>query len=56
MWTSVSPCSTANPTETVVELTTAPNANGATHWGQQAFFLDPPLKAGAYTCPLRSST
>lgn len=36
--------SQANPNETKVELTTAPDANGATHWGQQAFFLSPTLK------------
>ena len=28
-----------------MELTTAPDANGATHWGQQAFFLSPTVKA-----------
>jgi protein arginine N-methyltransferase 1 len=38
--------SAANPNETNVELTTAPDANGATHWGQQAFFLSSPVKAG----------
>ena len=37
--------SPANPNETDVELTTAPDANGATHWGQQAFYLDPTLSA-----------
>ena len=37
--------SSANPNETDVELTTAPDANGATHWGQQAFYLDPTLSA-----------
>ena len=37
--------SNANPAETKVELTTAPDANGATHWGQQAFFLSPTVKA-----------
>ena len=37
--------SAANPTETKVELTTAPDANGATHWGQQAFFLSPTINA-----------
>ena len=31
--------------ETNVELTTAPDANGATHWGQQAFYLQPTLSA-----------
>ena len=37
--------SDANPNETNVELTTAPDANGATHWGQQAFYLQPTLSA-----------
>ena len=37
--------SSANPNETDVELTTAPDANGATHWGQQVFYLDPTLSA-----------
>jgi protein arginine N-methyltransferase 1 len=37
--------SVANPNETNVELTTAPDANGATHWGQQAFYLQPTLSA-----------
>jgi protein arginine N-methyltransferase 1 len=34
-----------NPCENVVELTTAPDANGATHWGQQAFYLFPEMFA-----------
>ena len=34
-----------NPNETDVELTTAPDANGATHWGQQAFYLSPGISA-----------
>lgn len=33
-----------NPCETEVELTTAPDANGATHWGQQAFYLERGIK------------
>jgi type I protein arginine methyltransferase len=32
-----------NPAENVVELTTAPNANGSTHWGQQAFYVQPEI-------------
>ena len=32
-----------NPAENVVPLTTAPNANGATHWGQQAFYVHPEI-------------
>ena len=35
----------ANPNETDVELTTAPDANGATHWGQQAFYVHPSISA-----------
>ena len=27
-----------------MELTTAPDANGATHWGQQAFYLERGIK------------
>ena len=38
-------CSQENPNETDVELTTAPDANGATHWGQQAFYLSPGISA-----------
>ena len=37
--------SEANPCENVVDLTTAPDANGATHWGQQAFYLSPGISA-----------
>ena len=36
--------SEANPCENVVELTTAPDANGATHWGQQAFYIHPEIR------------
>ncbi len=35
--------STENPTDAKVELTTAPDATGATHWGQTVFLLNPPL-------------
>ena len=35
--------SSENPCENVVELTTAPDANGATHWGQQAFYMYPEI-------------
>lgn len=34
-----------NPAEQEVELTTAPDEHGATHWGQQAFYLHPPQRA-----------
>jgi protein arginine N-methyltransferase 1 len=34
-----------NPCENIVELTTAPDANGATHWGQQAFYMYPEISA-----------
>ena len=37
--------SDANPCENVVDLTTAPDAKGATHWGQQAFYLSPGISA-----------
>lgn len=30
-----------------VLLTTAPDATGATHWGQQMFFLDPSVSCAA---------
>ncbi|KAK3244973.1 class I-like SAM-binding methyltransferase super protein, partial [Cymbomonas tetramitiformis] len=30
-----------NPADSVVQLTTAPDSQGATHWGQQGFFLHP---------------
>jgi len=39
--------STANPVAKIVELTTAPDATGATHWGQTEFPLVPPLHASA---------
>jgi protein arginine N-methyltransferase 1 len=34
--------SEASPAETRVELDTSPDEQGATHWGQQAFYLHPP--------------
>ena len=34
-----------NPCENPVRLTTAPDANGATHWGQQAFYMWPEMYA-----------
>ena len=36
-----------NPADETVLLTTAPDATGATHWGQQTFFLSPAIEAGA---------
>ncbi|XP_052158436.1 protein arginine N-methyltransferase PRMT10 [Oryza glaberrima] len=33
-----------NPATQEVELSTAPDVNGGTHWGQQVFLLTPPLK------------
>ncbi|XP_062228002.1 protein arginine N-methyltransferase PRMT10 [Phragmites australis] len=33
-----------NPAVEEVELNTAPNERGGTHWGQQVFLLKPPLK------------
>ncbi len=37
-----------NPADTPVTLSTAPDPTGATHWGQQVFFLYPdiPVKPG----------
>lgn len=34
-----------NPAENIVHLTTAPNANGSTHWGQQAFYMHPEISS-----------
>ena len=34
-----------NPAENVVPLTTSPNANGSTHWGQQAFYVHPEISS-----------
>lgn len=36
--------SEANPATTDVTLSTAPDPTGATHWGQQSFFLHPPVE------------
>jgi len=36
--------STQNPAVEEVELNTAPDEQGGTHWGQQVFLLTPPLK------------
>ncbi|KAI3428836.1 hypothetical protein D9Q98_007653 [Chlorella vulgaris] len=35
--------SAENPTTNEVVLSTAPDPTGATHWGQQSFFLHPPV-------------
>mmetsp|Transcript_11453 Transcript_11453/g.20223 ORF Transcript_11453/g.20223 Transcript_11453/m.20223 type:complete len:379 (-) Transcript_11453:647-1783(-) len=32
-----------NPAENDVKLSTAPDPTGATHWGQQVFFVNPPI-------------
>ena len=34
-----------NPAVEAVELRTGPDERGATHWGQQAFYLHPPQRA-----------
>jgi protein arginine N-methyltransferase 1 len=34
-----------NPADTPVTLTTAPDPTGATHWGQQSFYVVPPIEA-----------
>ncbi|KAJ0701790.1 putative methyltransferase [Helianthus annuus] len=36
---------TENPAECEVELTTAPSIEDGTHWGQQVFLLNPPVRA-----------
>lgn len=36
-----------NPTDVEVVLTTAPDATGATHWGQMTFQVSPPIMATA---------
>lgn len=33
-----------NPTKNMVELSTAPDPTGATHWGQLSFFVHPPIQ------------
>lgn len=37
--------SAENPATEEVQLSTAPDERGATHWGQQAFYLHPPQRA-----------
>lgn len=39
--------SSANPCATQVDLSTAPDDTGATHWGQTVFYLNPPLEPKA---------
>ena len=39
--------SPANPTDFPINLSTAPDPTGATHWGQQVFYLLPPVECGA---------
>ncbi|KAL9265094.1 arginine N-methyltransferase PRMT10-like protein [Drosera capensis] len=34
-----------HPAQQVIELTTAPSKEFSTHWGQQVFLLNPPIKA-----------
>ncbi|KAJ4826923.1 Protein arginine N-methyltransferase prmt10 [Turnera subulata] len=34
-----------DPAQQEVELTTAPSVHDSTHWGQQVFFLHPPIRA-----------
>ena len=36
-----------NPTDIEVTLSTAPDPQGATHWGQQCFFLNPAIECAA---------
>jgi protein arginine N-methyltransferase 1 len=36
--------SDAHPADTPVTLTTAPDPTGATHWGQQSFYVVPPVE------------
>lgn len=36
--------SAENPTDVEVRLTTAPDPTGATHWGQQTFYVHPPVE------------
>ncbi|GAX82177.1 hypothetical protein CEUSTIGMA_g9605.t1 [Chlamydomonas eustigma] len=35
--------SSENPADVEVKLTTAPDPTGATHWGQQTFYISPPI-------------
>ncbi|KAG7672538.1 hypothetical protein Ndes2526B_g08945 [Nannochloris sp. 'desiccata'] len=39
--------STENPADFPITLSTAPDPTGATHWGQQSFFLQPSLQVAA---------
>jgi hypothetical protein len=32
-----------NPADNDVKLSTAPDPTGATHWGQQVFYVNPPI-------------
>ncbi|MEW5313505.1 MAG: hypothetical protein WDW38_005068 [Sanguina aurantia] len=36
-----------NPADNEVRLTTAPDPTGATHWGQQSFYVQPPIECSA---------
>ncbi|KAG1680824.1 hypothetical protein FOA52_008157 [Chlamydomonas sp. UWO 241] len=36
--------SETNPTDVEVPLSTAPDPTGSTHWGQQTFYISPPLQ------------
>ena len=39
--------SAENPADNEVRLSTAPDPTGATHWGQQTFYLHPPVDCAA---------
>jgi protein arginine N-methyltransferase 1 len=39
--------SAENPTDFTITLSTAPDPTGATHWGQQCFFLNPAIECAA---------
>jgi protein arginine N-methyltransferase 1 len=39
--------SDANPADSPVTLTTAPDPTGATHWGQQSFYCVPAIECAA---------
>jgi protein arginine N-methyltransferase 1 len=36
-------CAVQNPADNDVKLSTAPDPTGATHWGQQVFYVNPPI-------------
>ena len=36
-----------NPADSPVTLSTAPDPTGATHWGQQCFYVVPPIECAA---------